>query len=893
MMRGERLPHYHGDNHDMARTDAAYARGARIGRYEVESFLGAGGMGHVYVARDTSLGRRVALKVLPPNCPPDRIARFLREAQASSALAHPAIVSVHDAGEADGTHYLAMELIEGEPLSTWMHSRHSTERAVELMAQVAEGLARAHGAGIVHRDLKPENIMVSRDGYAKIVDFGIAKLKEKSATSDAATELKTATGSVVGTARYMSPEQIDGLQVDHRSDVFSFGTVLFELLTGEHPFGGTTSVETMHNITHRDPPLERVPAAYRRIVRRCLARDLNGRYDSMKDIAYELREALSEPAAVADTSSVRWWIPAIIALLLGIAGGFVWRRQPVAAPGAAPAATMIRLSNSGNVGAATISPDGKFVVHSIREGGGEALWLKQLSTGTATRISAPGADIVQKIIVSPDGAYVYYAATQGTNANVGNIFQMPILGGEPRKIAADTELTLAVAPDGKQVAFRRFNAATRVNALTLCDVETGAERVLLRRGAPGAIRNLAWSPDGATITVVSGVSGKRDHWLEDVSVDDGSVRRNWPDLPSREGVSSVAWLHDGSGILATVIDEEQPPQVWLMTRSGAPRKITSDLGGYYSATPTADGKSFVAMRGEGSPILSVLRVADDGTASVVASGLGYDSASGMLTSGPLAISFSLTRAVEWLDANHLVYAGAMAGRTTLMVVPITGGQPRALIRNMHATAPAMMPDGKRLAFISNSTGASEVWIAGADGSNARRLTSGAGAVVVSPSPDGRFIYYAATGRNQFIYRIPADGGEPKQITDVASGSSFVSPDGQSLLTLRRFVLPDGTAAFRTAVISAQDGRVIRDYPLLERPGAARWDPSGRSFTARNMRNGLVNLYKQDLAGGAPRPITNFTRPISIYSYAWSPDGKQIAMLHGEPRNDAVLITNFR
>jgi TolB-like protein/predicted Ser/Thr protein kinase len=347
----------------------ALSPGTCIGRYEVESFLGAGGMGEVYVARDTTLGRRIALKVLPSGCERGRIERFIREAQASSALNHPAIVSVHDAGSADGIQFLAMELIDGEPLSSWMRSHRNARRATELMAQVADGLAGAHGAGIVHRDLKPANIMISRDGHAKIVDFGVAKLTERASGPEDTTELKTAEGTRVGTVAYMSPEQIEGHDVDYRSDIFSFGTVLYELLTGNHPFAANSQADTIHNIAHCEPPLDAIPARQRRIVGRCLAKEPGQRYQSMKDVAHDLREPLAESSPGAGRARrLRAWLPIAGALVLLVVLFLIGlRHTPTPAATRQPSMHMEPTTNSGTVASAAISPDGKLVVpiHSL------------------------------------------------------------------------------------------------------------------------------------------------------------------------------------------------------------------------------------------------------------------------------------------------------------------------------------------------------------------------------------------------------------------------------------------------------------------------------------------------------------------------------------------------
>ncbi|MGZ5477020.1 MAG: protein kinase domain-containing protein, partial [Thermoanaerobaculia bacterium] len=447
--------------------------------------------------------------------------------------------------------------------------------------------------------LKPANIMIGRGGgYAKVVDFGLAMLTDPVTSPDSPTEMKTASGSVIGTTSYMSPEQTEGKEVDARSDIFSFGTILYELLTGNHPFAGTSRVDTMHTIVNRELPADAVPAAFRRIVRRCLAKDPDERYQSMKDVAHDLRDATREIAPAPPARRRAWIAPAIVALIL-ILAGVAWyannSKTTTSQPPAQPAVTMARITNSGNINSAAISPDGRFVVYAMTDGNNQALWVKQLSTGTATRISEPAPIFIQRTLVSPDANYVYYAASSITNPNIAHLYQIAMLGGEPRRVAADTEFTFTLSPDGKQIAFRRYNAQERKSRLTICDVDNGAERVLLTRDDPAAIDSLTWAPDGASIAYVAGVAGRRDRRIEEIAVNDGTTST----MRSLSGGStSLVWLHDGTALLACASDVDQPPQVWMMPRSGRPRKITSDVSSYNSVVPTADSQAFAALRGE-------------------------------------------------------------------------------------------------------------------------------------------------------------------------------------------------------------------------------------------------------------------------------------------------------
>ncbi|HEU5249272.1 MAG TPA: protein kinase, partial [Thermoanaerobaculia bacterium] len=382
----------------------ALPAGTRIGPYEVLAPLGVGGMGEVYRARDSRLGREVALKVLPEelSSDADRLARFDREARSASALNHPHIVTVYDIGRADSHSYIAMELVEGRTLRELVASGPLPgKRAVAIAAQAADALAKAHTAGIVHRDLKPENVMVSRDGFVKILDFGLAKLTApvSGAVSHAATAVDaTRPGSLLGTVGYMSPEQARGGEVDFRSDQFSFGSILYEIASGRRAFQGDSAPETMAAIIREEPEsLARVaasaPAPYRWIVERCLQKDPDDRYASTRDLARELadlrdhfseidRSGISVPTAPLPPSrskAARILLPvvAIDAFALGIAAAGLWSsRRSAALPPAIRA-----LTYSGADQSPAVSPDGRTIAFTSRRDGLARIWVKQLATG--------------------------------------------------------------------------------------------------------------------------------------------------------------------------------------------------------------------------------------------------------------------------------------------------------------------------------------------------------------------------------------------------------------------------------------------------------------------------------------------------------------------------------
>jgi eukaryotic-like serine/threonine-protein kinase len=852
--------------------------GTRVGRYEIESLIREGGMGEVYSAHDSNLGRRVALKILPRHrtSDPERVARFVREARASSALNHPSIVAVHDAGNEGDMHFLAMELIDGLPLSEWKRKRRSVAARVELMAQVADGLARAHDAGIVHRDLKPDNIMVTHDGRAKIVDFGVAKLTERLGERTALSGVTTPT-SRVGTTAYMAPEQVEGKPLDHRADVFAFGVVLYELLAGVNPFAAPQYADTIHNVAHLEPSLEPIPRDLRRVVRRCLRKEPELRYDSMRDAALDLRESLGELEAPRPRWRSRWTL--LLALpLLAILAWAVWMQ--LGAESEPRAMTMTRLTNNGRVTTAAISPDGKYLVHAVSEGDREALYVKQIATGTLTRIAEAAPRYYFNLRVSADGNYAYYAAAERAEPNVASIYQIPLLGGPPRRIAYDTEYWYSISPDGKRVVFRRFNAFEREHKMTIAAIDGGGEEVVLRSRHPRYVHMPAWSPDGLSITYAAGDSREKDtgslHRLTLATRE--SVKIATPQFP---GVGSYAWLADGSGMIVTAYERAQPPQVWFIPAGDTTgRKVTSEVSAYYGIVPTADAKTFSAVR-------------EQVDSNIYTIDLDAPSASSMraLTSG--FGNWVGGAGVRWLGDAEVLFHGHAEGTSTFYVVDAKGGTPRRVIHNMPAWNPAISPDGTRIAFVSDGSGVNQIWVADANGAHPRQVTHGSRAGLPSFMPDGKSVVYLTFDETQYAWRAPIDGSSPPvRLTHVPTSRITVSPDGRWLLCRLRSREPN-VPLWRTAVVPIAGGAPrFFDVPTAGGTPLLQWHPDGRSFFYVDSREGVANLWQQDVAGGTPRQRTFFDSG-EIYSYDLSSDGKRLVAARGESQRDAVLIRDFR
>jgi serine/threonine protein kinase len=480
------------------------AVGSQLGPYEVVAALGAGGMGEVYRARDTRLGRDVAVKVLPEAfaARADRLARFEREARAAGALAHPNILAVHDVGGHEGRPYVVFELLEGSTLRERLHSgdRLPLRKCLEIALQVAHGLDAAHAKGIVHRDLKPENLLVTKDGVVKILDFGLAKLQGEpeilagsSVSTQSEAPWRTEAGSLLGTAGYMSPEQVRGHAVDHRSDVFSLGAVLHEILAGEPAFLRATRPETLLAILGEDPPdLARVrppvPPAVRALVRRCLEKDPGERFQSARDLAFATEGLLSgsesldtSPAAGASAISRRWsprrgWAVAALAALVPLAATSGWLLR---GRGAAPTLGTPRqiTSDSGWEAEPALSPDGSFVAYVSDRSGNPDVWVSDVRGGDPLRLTDdPASDTSPAWL--PDGSAIVFVSDRGGEPAV---WKAPRLGGSATHLLANA-WDPAVSPDGSRIAFARPGpsgysriAVASLSAPTLATVVTGEE----------------------------------------------------------------------------------------------------------------------------------------------------------------------------------------------------------------------------------------------------------------------------------------------------------------------------------------------------------------------------------------------------------------------------------
>jgi len=915
--------------------------GTGVGPYRILRLIASGGMGDVYRARDERLGRDIALKVLPPVITDDRerVDRFAQEAKSASALNHPHIVAIYEIGQArpsyvvqsiaakerhEELHYIAMELVEGETLRDFLAGQPSLARRLEILAQTADGLAKAHAAGIVHRDLKPDNVMISAEGYAKVVDFGLAKLVEPAygwnpLGADSPTmRAITRQGELIGTAGYMSPEQIVGKPIDQRSDIFSFGCIVYEAVTSQRPFEGESFVDTLHEVLHAEPqpvehPDERIQHELQRIVGKCLVKDRENRYQSLRDVALDLRALARETdgartIALPRSSGLRWLAAAIAIAAVAVAGFVVTRGRGPAAGGidAKDARPATRITSSGNVGHLAISPDGRFAAYTVEDEKGQSVRLQQIATGSNVVIVPPAPTMHYiGINISADSNYVL---TTGYNDSVyGNVAEVPLLGGPATTLLGDADTAAALSPDGIHLAVTRDVLQKGESRLLVAGRNGAQERVLATLPYPEGAKSPAWSPDGKRIAVAHG----RGIVLIDVAT---GAKANVPLAGWHGSIHGVAWTPAGDALLVSAVDERSGGHAQLMRvdiASGAVAAITDDDSDYEE--PRAAGRAIAAVRMKQQATL--WSVAPGSPAVELTRGVGSSDGLG---------------GVAWTRDGRIVYASSNGGTVDLWIANADGSSPRQLTNDEGAESnPVVTADGATIVYTTHAHGQSELWRMNLDGAQRRQLAAAPMIMEVDVTPDSKSVVYAASDETRggtTLMRVALDGGAPTALAraGVAVVSLHLTPDGGAVIfsaleemSIKLFrVAAGGGPVTKLLPERARDGVVSPDgkflactYGIAEPCGSLailpmgrtakpdvrelngntyRWSPDGKSIVYVKDEGKKQNLYSLPLGGGEAKPITNFAEG-SIKNFAWSPDGGRIVLTHDVQTRDVVLL----
>jgi eukaryotic-like serine/threonine-protein kinase len=755
-----------------ARAAAGFSAGERLGPYEIVERIGAGGMGEVYRARDSRLHRDIALKIVHPAIVADsgRRDRLVREARAASAIEHPHIAVIHDIGEADGVTFIAMELLRGEALSVVLaRGALAPTRALELAIEIAEGLARAHEKGLVHRDLKPANVMTTEDGHAKIIDFGIAKLLDapeyvvEAAVADrvARTGL-TEAGMVLGTPSYMSPEQTRGAVLDQRSDVFSFGAMLYEMVAGRPPFTGSTRSGTMHAVL-RDavPPLPSSVGAsgenLKRILAMCLAKDPSDRYQRMRDLVVDLRAARlqlesSQMAALAPGRAPR--LALAIGVLVVLAGGvgvlFAMRYARAVPP---DRAGWIQLTKFDAATQPALSPDGRtlaFIRGSATFTTDGQIYVKRLPDGDAVPLTHDNFAKMSPVF-SPDGAQIAYTAS--TAEDHWGSWIVPAIGGEPRPWLRNASGTTWL--DRERVMFSRLDPEGSMRIVTSAESGADARDVYLPSGQLGMAHRSYRSPDGRWVLVVE-MSKRGWEPCRLVTFDSASAGRAVG--PPGAACTGGAWSPDGQALFVSANDGAGF-HLWR-------QRLSDDRLEQLTAGPTEEEGIAVAPDGRslitsvGLQQRSIWIHSRDGERQLSNEGYAYWP---LVSADGRTVCYKVTRTV-----------GSGQTPAQLWMTDIVTGRSERLLPGQSVTGFDLSPDGRIVASADDA----RLWLAWLDGRETPRPLSNAHGDNPRFGADGAIIFDTAEGSAYALHRIGMDGTGRSTIGVVTSSAlGTVSPDG--------------------------------------------------------------------------------------------------------------------
>jgi Tol biopolymer transport system component len=902
--------------HVLADEQPASLAGRQIGSYTILSLLGAGGMGEVYRARDTKLGREVAFKVVADAFLGDaeRLARFEREARVLATLNHPHIGAIYGVEEADGVRGLVLELVLGATLAERLASGPlPVHDALTVARQIADAIEAAHERGVIHRDLKPANIKITPDGTVKVLDFGLAKMfvdelpehdrSQAPPITIEATIHRTREGVIAGTATYMSPEQARGNPVDKRTDIWAFGCVLYEMLTAQPAFPGETVSDTIAAILERDVewgvlPVQ-TPLSIRRLLQRCLEKDPKRRLRDIGDARLEIEEALGvtvssggaaalerptaqRPKAATHPIRLAWWAAAA-AGLLAVAGAAAWQLQRSEYFWRSPldGATVTTLTDfEGAEHHAAISRDGKFVAFlSDRDGTWDA-WATQigigdlhnLTKGSAAELRNPGT---RTIGFHPDGAQVVLwgrvkDSTRGGLVDAG--WAVPTMGGALRPYLTGIS-ELDWSPDGRRIV---YHPPTEGDPLfvTELDEKSGQQIYVARKGFHNHFP--VWSPDGAFIYFVHGlVHGlpldKSDVWRirptggepERLTYHDSRV--TFPTLLGNRTLLYLTTDENGSGPWIYAMDVERR----------VPHRISTGVEEFMSLDASADGRRLVATVSRSTAGLWRVPIGD----RVIDE------------SGATAISLPTGRGLSpRVGPGYIIYRAPKAGNDGLWKLP-TAGAPAELWTGLDGRAvagPAIAPGGQRLAFSVQGRGRTQLYVMNADGTGARRIAAeidvrGAPAW----SPDGQWLAIAANrdGEPQLV-KIPVGGGTPILLVKEYSIDPIWSPSGQFLV----YSGADVGTTFSVKAVSA-DGAPRALPPLILTRGARRLAFLGGDDALVVMKGDISHkeFWLIDLPTGRERQLTNLGREFAIGDFDVSADGREIIFDRARDESDIVLF----
>jgi len=883
----------------------------RLGPYEVDRLIGAGGMGEVYAARDPRLGREVAIKVLPADAlHTDQLQRFEQEARAASALNHPNIVTVFDFGREGDRPYIVSELLDGKTLRDCLKDGAIPHRkVVEYSIQIARGLAAAHQKGIVHRDLKPENLFITTDGHLKILDFGLAKRVVLPDTLGSAGQTQTVrwrtqAGVLLGTAGYMSPEQVRAQDIDHRSDIFSLGSVMYEMLSGQRAFEAESSLETMSAILQRVPPdlAPNIPAVLSAVVDRCMEKDPNDRFDSARDVSFALEAAFGNRNSSGSAVRPGLRVPfhrrltsapvliAVAALLIGLVAGSALTSWLSPAPAELPRQRYI--TYSGRDAAPAVSPDGKTVAFTSERDGRSRIWLKQLSPGGEEIAVSSGEDFKPRF--SPDGATILFIRKDGARKA---LFRVPTIGGEPRRILDDV-IDAEFSPAGDRIAYVQWTSGKSADGTLIGLVQLNGAGASVIAELPGLrVEHPRWSPDGITIALTGGEQAGYHNKLLLLDVKTRQYRSLPIDSINTE-LSTVAWSASGADLFHMQQDGYFGDSR-LVRRSAA--------SGFARSIHWSSPSAALEIVGNGAILFAPHSIRESLQETEIAGRTPE-------ATRWLARGYSTDRQPVYApDGQTVLFVSNRGGSTDIWRVAIGTGAVSRVIEddNSDDIDPAFTPDGKSILWSSNRNASGvrqpmsgqgapfNVYMAAADGTQPRRVTNEQyDAQNPTMTSDGRWIVYASSGpKDSGIRRIHPDGTGSASIATGPFFNPEVSPDGKFAL----YLVNAGPDLNEIRIARIADGAPLAFVIKCEirnqnvgLVGRARWMPDGRSIVFVGQdgrgRNGIyVQEFREDKDTSSTRRLQVSSDPdVATVTFGISPDGRRIITSNWEQVSTLML-----
>jgi len=805
-----------------------------VSHYKILDKLGEGGMGVVYKARDTKLDREVALKFLPPHLikKDTDLARFVQEAKAAAALNHPNVCTIHEIHDEGENPFIVMEYVEGETLKERKKDKGKRiKEVIDIALQIAEALKAAHKKGIIHRDIKSENIMVTETGQVKVMDFGLAKLR-------GAVKL-TKSSSTVGTMAYMSPEHLQGKEVDGRTDIFSFGVVLYEMLTGQLPFKGEYDSAMMYAIINEEPePILKhrsdLSSELLHVLNRALEKDPEERYQSVDDMLIDLKRLRRDTDTVAGKA------------LAEMPVGSKKTKSPILKIG-------LRLI-VGMAGLAVIL----FILFHLIEKRNEKLPFEKME--------------ITRLTSHDDGNYIYYNSV-ARGEGIPFLYRIPVLGGSPTELLKNVSESISFSRDGSRFVFIRYALPQGKTMLLTANTDGSDERVLAECNFPEGMFTsaLAWSPAGNTI-VCGQFRGNIDGCtLIEINIDDAEERiinsQKW------RWIENVVWSADAKNLLMNGNIRSKHNQIWGITTSkGTLRRITNDLNNYNGLSVTADGSSLITVRSDRESSIWLLPGGRTNHARQITTNI-YDGAMG----------------IAWSADGKIVH-GSWDGK--LWLINNDGSQPQRLSADdENDMYPSVSRDGKTVVFTTQPVSALELWKMSIDGTHRTKLANYAGDPQISP--DGKWVIYTSSSEGAFtLWKISIHGGDPTPVLKSPAAGAAISPDGDRIVCFLGDVSEVDSLTIAVFPFEGGEPEHVFDLPESINPNTfLRWTPDGHAFAYVLDHEGISNIWKQPLDGGPPEQIT-FFKEKQIFSFAWSGNG-DLACSRGKVNNDVVLIKDMK